>query len=515
MNKIEILWIDDEIDLLKIHILFLERKGYLVSVANNGFDALEMIKKKRFDIVFLDENMPGKTGLEILPDIKIFRPTMPVVMITKSEEEDIMEQAIGSQIDDYLIKPVNPNQIILSIKKNVENKRIVSEKTSSAYQGEFYKLGNQIADTDTSEQWIDTYKKLVYWELKLESSEEGMMDEMLRNQKDEANNSFVKFIKNNYENWFVPDAERPNMPFDFFRKKVFPITDSGESAFVILIDNLRYDQWKIIQPAIGEYMKTESEELWFTMLPTSTQYARNAFFAGLTPLEISKRYPEFWLNDEDEGGKNAHEKELLEFLIQRYRRNISLGYEKVLTNKGGSKIVENIQNILQNQLNVVVFNFVDMLSHARTDSKMIRELANTESAYRSLTLTWFEHSPLFDLIKELAKQKIKVFITTDHGTIRVKDPIRVIGDKNTTTNLRYKHGRNLDYKSKEVFEILNPEKAGLPISNISSKYIFANNTDFFAYPNNFNHYVRYYTDTFQHGGVSLEEMLIPVITLKS
>ncbi len=515
MNKLKILWIDDEIDLLKIHILFLEKKGYNVTTANNGYDALDMIKEKRYDIVFLDENMPGKTGLEILPDIKLFRPSMPVVMITKSEEEDIMEEAIGSHIDDYLIKPVNPNQIILSIKKNVENKRIVSEKTSSDYQAEFSKIAGKISQTYTSEEWKNIYKELVRWELKLDASQENMMDEILKQQKDGANNEFVKFIKKNYQSWFKEDAERPKMPHDFFRQKVFPLTDSGEKVFVIVIDNLRFDQWKTIQPAISEYIKTEKEELWYTLLPTTTQYARNAFFAGLTPLEISKRYPELWLNDDQERGKNMNEPDLLELLIQRYRRKIKFGYEKILSNKAGIQLVSNLKNMLENQLNVAVFNFVDMLSHARTDSKMIRELANNESAFRSLTLTWFEHSPLLELIKELAKHKIKILLTTDHGTIRVKKPVKVIGDRDTTTNLRYKHGRNLDYKSKEVYELKNPETAGLPVSNISSRYIFAENTDFFAYPNNFNHYVRYYTDTFQHGGISLEEMLIPVITLSN
>jgi DNA-binding response OmpR family regulator len=514
MKDTEILWVDDEIDLLKIHILFLEEKGISVKTANNGDDAIEMVRERPFDIIFLDENMPGKTGLEVLGIIKSIRPATPVVMVTKSEEEDIMEDAIGSHIDDYLIKPVNPKQLLLSIKKHVENKRIISEKTNSAYQTGFGDLGNKINQTKTFGEWIDVYKKLVYWELQLENSGDKAMDSILKLQKNEANNMFTRFIKSEYFKWFEPEQNnRPGMPFDFFRKKIFPLTDKGEQVFVLLIDNLRFDQWQVIQPLINEYMHTESEDIWFSLLPTATQYARNALFAGLTPLEISKRYPDFWLNDEEDGGKNMQEEILLAHLIERYRRKIKFGYEKILNNKAGAKIIENFKNYTENQLTVIVYNFVDIVSHARTDMQMIRELTDNDAAYRALTLTWFEHSPLFDLIKLLAQQKIKTIITTDHGSIRVDNPIKVVGDKNTTTNLRYKQGKSLKYDKKEVFEILKPEKAGLPSTNLSSSYIFTTNDDFFAYPNNYNYYVKYYKDTFQHGGVSLEELLIPMITL--
>jgi len=515
MKNTEILWVDDEIDLLKIHILYLEEKGYSVTPCNNGEDAIEIVEIKNFDNIFLDEKMPGKSGLEVLAEVKQMRPNTPVVMITKSEEEDIMDEAIGSSIDDYLIKPVNPKQIILSIKKNVDNKRLISEKTTSSYQTQFAKLTMMINEAQTHEDWAKIYKRLVYWELELERLAENTMDEVLAHQKEQANSEFVKFIKRDYVEWYAPDNEnRPKLPFDFFRKKVFPVLDSGEKAFVIVIDNLRWDQWKTMQPLIEEFMHTDADEIWYTSLPTATQYARNSLFAGLTPLEISKRYPELWLHDHEEGGKNMNETKLFQHLLDRYRRKFKFGYEKILNNKTGNKVNENIDSMLsQNDLNIAVYNFVDILSHARTEMKMIRELADSDAAYRSLTMTWFEHSPLLDLIKILAANKIKTFITTDHGTINVTNPVKVVGDRDTTTNLRYKQGKNLSYKSKEVFEITKPEKAGLPASTLSSSYIFACQNDFFAYPNNYNYYVRYYKDTFQHGGVSLEEMLIPVITL--
>jgi len=514
MKPINILWVDDEIDLLKIHILFLEEKGYKITTANNGEDAIEIVKETDFDLIFLDENMPGLNGLETLTEIKNHRPNIPVVMITKSEEEDMMDEAIGARIADYLIKPVNPKQILLTIKKHVENKRLVTQKTTSAYQTEFGKLGMLINQTYTFDEWVSVYKKLIYWELELENSEGEEMQDVLRIQKDEANNLFSKFIKSNYTNWFGKNAaNRPLLSPDLIKKKVFPLLENGKQVFLILIDNLRFDQWRVIQPKISEYMKVDEEEIFCCILPTATQYARNSIFAGLMPLQIDKMFPNLWLNDEDEGGKNLHENDLLKTQFQRHRKNISFAYEKVLNNREGKKVVDNLSNLLQNQLVVVVYNFVDMLSHARTELHMIRELADDEAAYRSLTYTWFEHSPLLDLIKELAEKDVTIVLTTDHGTIKVNNPIKVIGDKQTTTNLRYKQGKNLNYNPKEVFEIPQPDKVELPVSHMSSSYIFATNKDFFAYPNNYNHYVKYYKNTFHHGGVSLEEMLVPIITL--
>lgn len=510
IQKIHILWADDEIEFLRPHILLLEERGYRIKTVNNGNDAVEAFQNEPFDLVFLDENMPGKTGLETLAILKTINPTIPTVLVTKNEEEHLMEDAIGSKIDDYLIKPVNPKQILMTIKKITENKRLVSEKTSMAYQQEFRNLGMTINDDLDYKEWIGTYRKLIYWELSLQKLEDAGMHEILTMQKADANTLFSKFIEKNYLNWIQNREEGPIQSHQLFKNKVFPRLDKERPTFFFLIDNLRYDQWKVINEIITDYYRLEEEDAYYSILPTATQYARNAIFSGLTPLEMEKRFPDLWQNDDEDGGKNLHEDKFLADQISRiYRRDLKHSYHKILTLSQGRDIVESLNNLMQNDLNVLVYNFVDMLSHARTDVAMIRELANDERAYRSLTLSWFEHSPLLDALKWLAQRNVRIIITTDHGTIRVKKPSKIIGDRNTNTNLRYKQGRNLNYKNKEVFVIKNPHDAQLPKLHVSSAFVFARDDYFFVYPNNYNHFVNYYNETFQHGGISLEEMIIP------
>lgn len=513
MSKDRILWADDEIDLLNVYVLFLEEKGYEVITATNGNDAIDLCKKESFDIIFLDENMPGLSGLETLAILKEIDPDVPMVMITKSEEENIMNMAIGSKIADYLTKPVNPSQILMTLKKNIHKKEIVSEHTTSTYRSEFGRIGMQINDSLTYDDWVEVYKKLVYWELELADTDSGM-DEMLRMQKTEANHTFTKFIRRNYEDWFRNPEKRPLMSPDLFKNKVFPLLDQGEKVFFVLIDNFRFDQWKIIREIVSEFFTFSEEGLYSAILPTATQYARNAIFSGLMPLQIQQMFPDLWVEEEEDEGKNLNEKELIQTQLTRFRKNYSFSYNKVNESSYCEKLIERMSQLEGNQLNVVVLNFIDMLSHARTESKMMRELANDEQAYRSLTLSWFRHSGTLELLKAIARRGYKVVLTTDHGTIQVKNPVKVIGDKNTTVNLRYKVGKNLSYNKKEVVELTDPKRVGLPSPNVSSTYIFAGHDDFFAYPNNYNHYVSYYRNTFQHGGVSLEEMLIPLVVMQ-
>lgn len=513
MAKIKILWADDEIDLLKPHIIFLEDKGYEVTTTTSGAEALDLVDEHRFDLVFLDENMPGISGLETLSRIKSKHSSLPVVMITKSEEEYIMEEAIGSKISDYLIKPVNPKQILLTIKKNLDTSRLVSEKTTINYQQEFRSIGMSLHNNMTFDEWKDIYKKLVYWELELDKIEETGLNEILQTQKDEAGHLFSRFIEENYVDWLHGREEAPLMSPNVIKEKVAPHISDDKTTFLIVVDNLRYDQWEILKPKIREYFWIDEEDTYLSILPTTTQYARNALFAGLMPSEIEKMYPKLWVNDEEEGGKNLSEEELLGLNLKRLGKDTRYNYYKVLNQSFGRKVVDEIPNMMKNKFNVLVYNFIDMLSHARTDTNVIKELAEDESAYRSLTLSWFEHSSFMEAIKVLASKKAQVILTTDHGSIKVKNPSRVIGDKNVNTNLRYKQGKNLSYEAKDVFHIKEPKDAFLPRVNMSQSFIFAKNDLFFAYPNNFNHYVNYYRDTFQHGGISLEEMMVPLVKL--
>jgi CheY-like chemotaxis protein len=516
MSKIRILWADDEIELLKPHIMFLENKGYEVEAVNNGSDAIELAGEQHFDIVFLDEQMPGISGIEALEKIKESFPNLPVVMITKSEEESIMEDAIGSNIADYLIKPVKPTQILLSLKRNLENRKLASEKATMNYQQQFRELSMRLMDRLNHDEWSDIYKKLVRYELDLEKSEDDNILDILSMQKNEANTGFDKFYEDNYYDWLHGNIDdKPVMSHTLIKEKVFRELAKGQKIFFFLIDNLRYDQWKSIQPLIENYFRIEQDDLYYSILPTTTQYSRNALFAGLMPNEIRKRYPKYWVDEDKEGTKNQYEYELLKEQFKRFGKQVKSSYHKVLNLEFGRKLAENISNLMQNDLNVIVYNFVDMLSHARTEMEIIRELANDEPAYRSLMLSWFEHSSLFDIIKYLSDKDVRVIITTDHGSVRVHNPVKIVGDKAVNTNLRYKFGRNLAYNSKEVFEMKQPEDYFLPKVNVSTRWVFARPGDFFAYPNNYNYYVKYYKNTFQHGGISMEEILVPIITLKS
>jgi len=508
----KILWADDEIELLKPHILFLESKGYSVDRVTNGTDAIDKAEENAYDVIFLDENMPGISGLEALSKIKEINPLVPVVMITKSEEEFIMEEAIGSKIADYLIKPVNPNQILLSLKKILQQTQLVAQKTNVNYQQEFRQLGMQLNNRMDANEWTEMYRKLVYWELELEQAEDKAMKEIFDMQKKEANQLFCDFIEDNYLDWLNGTEDMPYMLHNMIRTRVLPKIGKEKLA-VLVIDNLRYDQWKILEPLISKSYQKEEEYVIYSILPTATHYARNAFFSGLLPSEIEKKFPQYWRYEEDEGSKNQFEKELLEQQLKRLSKQCKWSYHKITNLEAGKKLNEQFNQIKENDVNFVVYNFVDMLSHARTEMEMIRELASDEAAYRSLTKSWFEHSPLQELILKFREIGAHLIITTDHGTVKVNKPIKIVGERSTNTNLRYKVGRGLSYDSKEVFVVNKPTEAFLPQIKLSNEYVFARESDFFVYPNNYNHFVNHYGNTFQHGGISMEEMLIPFIEL--
>ena len=515
-----LLWVDDEIEQLRAHLLFLEKKGYEVVTVSNGTDAIEECASRSFDLVLLDEQMPGLSGLETLQRIKQLQPALPVVMVTKSEEENIMEQAIGQKIADYLIKPVNPNQILLTLKKNIHRREIETEVTQSQYQQSFQQIAMQIMDCHSWQDWTEVYKRLVHWELQL-SATDSSMTEMLQMQEEEANLGFAKFVKANYLDWInsryeargMKSENAPMLSPDIFKTKIYPLLNEGKKVFLIVLDNFRYDQWRMLAQEIGDQFDIAEESLYCSILPTATQYARNAIFSGLMPNKIAEMFPELWVDEEEDEGKNLNEAPLIQTQLERYRRRETFSYHKVNNSADADKLMQQFNQLKKYDLNVAVFNFIDMLSHARTESRMVRELANSESAYRSITLSWFRHSVIADFFRQLAQSDYHVIVTTDHGSIRCTKPIKIVGDRNTNTNLRYKLGKNLSYESKDLFVIREPQKAQLPSPNLSTSYVFATGDAFFAYPNNYNYYVSYYRDTFQHGGISMEEMIIPIVTL--
>lgn len=512
-----LLWVDDEIDMLRAHIIFLEKRDYEVITANNGADALDIVKQTDLDLILLDENMPGLSGLETLDRIKDIRPSVPVVMVTKNEAEDLMEQAIGAKIADYLIKPVNPLQVLMSLKKNIHQREIRQEKASEAYRQDFSRIGMQISEHLSFEEWKELYKRLVRWELELadaDSGAPGPMAEMLSMQKEEANQAFTKYIRRNYEDWIQQRTPAPLLSPDIFKTQVYPRLSAGKKVFLLLLDNLRFDQWRTLAPELADDFDIE-EDLYLSILPTATQYARNALFAGLMPLRIKEMYPHLWIDEEEDESKNQNEEELIRLHMERYRRREAFTYHKVNDSVAADRLLSQWNSQMHNQpLHVLVLNFIDILSHARTESQMVRELAGGEAAYRSITLSWFRHTAIKDIFRQLAAEDYEILITTDHGSIRVQQPTKVVGDRNVNTNLRYKLGKNLQYPPREVFECRQPSRLLLPQPNLSTTYIFATGQRFFAYPNNYNHYVQYYRDTFQHGGVSMEEMLIPLVTLR-
>ena len=513
----KILWADDEIDLLKPHVLFLKEKGCEVTAVQSGSDALDELESESVlpDVVFLDEQMPGLSGIETLRRMKEKWPQLPVVMVTKSEEEGLMEDALGGKISDYLIKPVSPSQLWLMVKKHTERKRLQSERSTMNYQQEFREIGNMIGGRMDAEEWTDVYRKLVYWDLELAGSEDENIHDIFMTQKDDANRQFCRFYEENYLNWVAGGQGRPLMSPTVLKERLFPLLKDGRPTFLIVIDNFRFDQWKFVQPLLEQYLRTEREDMYYAILPTTTQFARNAMFAGLMPSEIERMYPQYWVNEDQEGWKNQYESELLGENLRRNGIGVKMSYNKVLNAQYGKKLVDRLPELMRNGLNVIIYNFIDMLSHARTDSDIVRELAEDEKAYRSVTLSWLEHSPLIEILKVLSEKDVNVVITTDHGSVKIGRPVRVKGDREVSVNLRYKQGRLLDYNPKDVFEVKDPKRAFLPKLHVTSPYIFCRGNDFFAYPNNYNEYVRYYTNTFQHGGLSMEEVLVPFVLLRS
>lgn len=519
MKQKNILWVDDEIELLKSHIIFLTEKGYKVYTVTNGEDAINELKENVYDLVFLDEMMSGMGGLETLSKIRETDSNIPVVMVTKSEEESLMNDAIGGKINDYLIKPIVPSQILMVCKKLLERKQITGQYVAKDYLQAFNQISLDLFNNPDFNQWIDIYLKLVNWEIELDSHPEVELRQTLNEQKKECNREFSKYVEKNYKNWIFEQnsLERPILTTDIVEKYVFPeLHLTNGPVFFIVLDCLRLDQWLIMEKYLSEIFNI-NKEYYYSILPTATPYARNSLFAGLYPLEIERYYPNLWLGkNDDEHSQNKNEKELLQLLLDRKRIKLKneLKYMKIIDPDVGRNFEQNILSHHKTHLMAVVVNFLDMIAHGRSDSELLKEIAPDEPAYRSLTESWFKHSSLFGTFQNIAKMdNPTVIVTTDHGSIRTMRGAKVLGDKEASPNLRFKFGRNLKVDEKHAIYIKNPETYKLPMRGITISYIISKEDYYFVYPTDYHKYLSYYKDTFQHGGISMEEMILPIIKL--
>ncbi len=521
MKQYKILWIDDEIEMLRSHILFLTEKGYDVTTVTNGKDGIAEVQNKEYDLIFLDEMMPGMGGLETLSEIKELKPNIPVVMVTKSEEETLMNDAIGGKITDYLIKSVVPSQILMVCKKILDGKKISGEYVTKDYLQDFSLISRRLLDDLDYNDWIDINLKMVNWDMELDEHREIDLQQTLSEQKRESNQEFSKFVEKNYEYWINNKGKEdvPVLTTDIVEKFVIPQLSSAEGpVFFFILDCLRLDQWLVMEKHLQEYFTIE-KDYYYSILPTATPYARNALFSGLYPSEIASYFPDIWeSNKDDERSQNKHEKELLQLLLDRkgIKLDNELKYMKIIDPDVGRSFEQNIVSHRRTHLMAVVVNFLDMLVHGRSDSELIKEIAPNEAAFRSLTNSWFLHSSLFGTFRNIANMnKAKVIITTDHGSIITRRAAKVLADRETSKNLRFKFGKNLKVDSKFAIQITNPLEFKLPKRGVTTSYIIAKEDYYFVYPTEYHKYLNYYKDTFQHGGISMEEMILPVITMES
>jgi len=519
-TKAKILWVDDEIELLKPHIILLRQRDYEVETASNGEDAIEMFKISNYDLVFLDESMIGISGLDTLPILKDISPSTPVVMVTKNEAETVMEDAIGKKIDDYLTKPVNPAQILLVCKKFLETKQLQKIRAMHAFIKDFTWIDQRINSGLFWDDWLEIYQKLVAASMELDNYPDSGLDSTLSDLWRQSNSAFSRFVEDNYVDWIhnEKDALSPCFSNKVVDKYLIPHLNTDENLFFIVVDCMRLDQWLVFEEMLSEFF-TISKDYYCSMLPTATPYARNAIFAGLFPEDIQKHYPDWWVSElnTEEYKLNAFEKELLDAQVKRKRVTLrtSLNYIKIHDTDFGRKVENEFSKYLNSHLTAVVINAVDMIAHSRSDYAILKEIAPDESAYRSLTKSWFAHSSLFGILKTIAgKKNARVVLTTDHGSIRCLHGVKVMGDRDTSTNLRYKFGKNVKADPKHAMHVKEPSDLRIPSFGLTINNIIAKEDYYFVYPTDFNHYLQKYKDSFQHGGISLEEMVVPVVTMK-
>lgn len=517
MKEHKILWVDDEIDLLQAHIAFLEEKGISVTPCSSGDDAIELVGRQDFDLVLLDEMMPGKDGLATLDAIKDIRPHLPVVMVTKSEEETLMEEAIGQKIDDYLTKPVNPSQVLMAIKKLVQSRNIVAGKLGQRYIADINRMNATLSGSATWIDWVAAHRTLCEWDLELDRYPDEGLFEIHRGTRREWNGRFTRFFEEGYEWWIhASPAKRPPISVDVVDRAVIPHIKKGEQVVFIVIDCMRMDLWLRIEPLLAELFHID-HDYYFSILPSATPFARNAIFSGQFPIEIAKLYPDDWkAYPDDEISRNRREGDLLERQLAGKGVAVSNGvkYIKVLKEQEATDLANRVENNLSSQLVAVVINFVDVLTHGRSSNILLKEMVPDEAAFRALMQTWFEHSSLYETLKMLARKNVTVVVTSDHGSTLCSRGTVAHGKRDTSTNLRYKYGDNLNCNPKEALLIKNPDRYRLPSFGLATTYIVAREDFYFVYPNRYNEYQRQFQNSFQHGGFSMDELILPIAVLK-
>jgi CheY-like chemotaxis protein len=513
-KRASIMWVDDEIDLLKSHIVFLEEKGYSVRSVSNGEDAVDLIQKEPFDLVLLDQMMPGMDGLTTFVRIKDALPAMPVVMITKMEEEELIDEALRKRIDDFLLKPVNPVQILSAVRRILERREIRQRELSREYVEDFNSIEGVRSQTQGPREWIDIHTRLSQWDVMLDQfPDAGLMQSHL-DQRRQCNVEFCMFIEKSYRKW-VSGEDRPLLSVDVVSDFVAPYLSSNKRVYFIVVDCLRLDQWLTIEPMLEPYFSIK-RDYYYSILPTATPYSRNSIFGGLFPSELATTYPEFWNETgSDETGKNRFEKQLLERQIRKMglKVNPSVKYIKVYSPDEAVQARKQIPTLQAIPLVALVFNFVDIVAHSRSESRVLQEMLPNESAYRSFTASWFMHSPLYDILKAISLQDAVAVVTTDHGSVLSRRSAVALGDRETSTNVRYKFGTNLNCDPRYAVQVRNPAEFKLPGGGINKNYIIAKEDYYFVYPTNFHEYERQYKDSFQHGGISMEEMILPCVTM--
>ncbi|NVM03099.1 MAG: response regulator [Candidatus Helarchaeota archaeon] len=514
-TKGKILWVDDEIEMLRSHIMFLEERGYKVKCVTNGEDAIILSREEKFDIIFLDEMMPGKDGLNTLIEVKNYNPFVPIVMITKSEEEGLIDEAIGREINDFLTKPVNPSQILSVCKRILESRKIKEEKLSKDYVSDFKNIDLRLSEQLDYNDWIEIYSKLSEWEIDFDKHPDTGFEQTLIEQIKDCNTEFCKYIEKNYSDW-INSENRTCLSIDLVKRYVIPELVNNNKVFFLIFDCLRNDQWLALEPYFHEFFDI-AKEYYYSILPTATPYSRNSIFSGLHTIEIERNHSDLWEKGfEDDSSRNRYERQFLETLLSRENINLKqkLKYIKILDIEESKNVERNIDSLATFPLVSIVVNFVDILSHKRSESELLKEIAPNESAYRSLICSWFEHSSIFHILKKLSTHDVTIILTSDHGSIRCLRPAMVLGDRETSTNLRYKFGRNLKCNNKQSILIKKPEDYMLPSRGINCQYLIAKEDFYLIYPTNYNKYVNLYKDCFQHGGISMQEMILPIIKLK-